>query len=192
MWLVVGLGNPGSFYAGNRHNIGFRVADEIAARAGGRFRTAARLRAEAAEGRLGSPGPDSPRVVVLKPQTFMNESGAAVTAAGRYYQVNADRLIVVHDELDLDVGRIRVKYGGGDNGHNGLKSIRATLHGGDYFRIRFGVGRPPGRQDAARFVLSNFPAAERDDVEIEIRRAADAAESLINFGLHQTQDRYNS
>lgn len=192
MWLVVGLGNPGTSYAGHRHNVGFRVADELAARIGGRFRAAARLRAEVAEGRLGSPGPDSSRLVVLKPQTFMNDSGACVTAASRYYQVSADRLIVVHDELDLDVGRIRVKYGGGDNGHNGLKSIRAALRGGDYFRVRFGVGRPPGRQDAARFVLSNFRSQERDDVEIEIRRAADAAESLISIGLQQTQDRYNS
>lgn len=191
-WLIVGLGNPGPRYSRHRHNIGFRIVEELAQRAGTGFRAPARMRAEMAEGRLGLPGPDSTRVVLLKPRTFMNESGAAVTAACRYWQVTPDRLIVVHDEIDLDLGQLRVKYGGGDNGHNGLKSIRVSLATGDYFRIRFGVGRPPGRQDAADFLLTNFPARDHDDVDVGIRNAADAAESVINSGLQRTQDLFNS
>lgn len=192
MWLIAGLGNPGPGYAQHRHNIGFRVVEELSNRAGARFRAPARLRSDVAEGRLGPPGPDSTRLVLLKPRTFMNESGAAVAKVCRYYGVGTDRLIAVHDELDLDLGRLRVKCGGGDNGHNGLKSIRSTLGTGDFFRVRCGVGRPPGRQDAADFLLSNFAARDRDEVEIEIRGAADAVESVINSGLQRTQDQFNS
>ncbi len=192
MWLIAGLGNPGPSYARNRHNVGFRVADELAGRVAAQFRAPARLRADVAEGHLGPPGPDSIRVALLKPRTFMNDSGAAVSAACRYYRADPGRLIVIHDELDLDPGTLRVKYGGGDNGHNGLKSIRRSLGTGDYFRVRFGVGRPPGRQDPISFVLSDFPARERDDVEIEVARAADAVESVIMSGLQRTQDKFNS
>ncbi|HEY9291839.1 MAG TPA: aminoacyl-tRNA hydrolase [Microlunatus sp.] len=192
MWLIVGLGNPGPGYADNRHNIGFRVVDELAHRAGARFAAPARMRAEIAEGRIGPPGPDSTRIVLLKSRTFMNETGAAVAKATNYYKIKSDRLIVVHDELDLDLGRMRVKHGGGDNGHNGLKSIRKSLGTGDYYRVRFGVGRPPGRQDPADFLLTNFPARERDEVQIEIGRAADAVESLIDSGLDRTQSFFNS
>ncbi|QDP97948.1 aminoacyl-tRNA hydrolase [Microlunatus elymi] len=192
MWLIVGLGNPGPGYVDNRHNIGFRVIDELAHRTGARFAAPARMRAEIAEGRLGPIGPDSTRIVLLKPRTFMNESGAAVAKATNYFKIKPDRLIVVHDELDLDLGQLRVKHGGGDNGHNGLKSIRKSLSTGDYFRVRVGVGRPPGRQDPADFLLSNFPPREADEVQIEIGRAADAVESLIGSGLERTQSSYNS
>lgn len=192
MWLITGLGNPGPSYAAHRHNIGFRVADELADRVGARFRAPTRMRADVAEGRLGAPGPESTRAVLLKPRTFMNDSGGAVSNACRYYQITPDRLVAIHDELDLDLGTLRVKYGGGDNGHNGLKSMRSSLSTGDYFRVRFGVGRPAGRQDPAAFVLSNFSRRERDEVEIGIRRAADAVESLINSGLSYTQEQFNS
>lgn len=192
MWLIVGLGNPGPGYAQHRHNVGFRVVDELARRLGAKFSAPARMRAEIAEGRIGPPGPDNVRTVLLKSRTFMNESGAAVSKASGYYKIAPDHVIVVHDELDIDLGQLRVKFGGGDNGHNGLKSIRKSLSGGDYYRIRFGVGRPPGRQDPADFLLSNFAARERDDVEVEIVRAADAVESLIINGLDRTQSSFNS
>jgi peptidyl-tRNA hydrolase, PTH1 family len=191
MWLVAGLGNPGPGYSMHRHNIGFRVVDEISRRIGARFSAPVRMRAEIAEGRLGPPGTDSVRLALLKSRTYMNDTGAALVKATNYYKIKPDRLIVVHDELDLDLGRMRVKYGGGDNGHNGLKSIRKSLSTGDYYRIRVGVGRPPGRQDPADFLLSNFPASERDDVEIQIGRAADAVEFLIINGLDRTQSAYN-
>lgn len=192
MWLVAGLGNPGPGYAMHRHNIGFRVVDELSDRIGGRFSAPARMRAEIAEGRLGPPGADSTRLVLLKSRTFMNDSGAAVAKATNYYKIAPDRLIVVHDELDLDLGRMRVKLGGGDNGHNGLKSIRKSLNTGDYYRIRIGVGRPPGRQDPADFLLSNFSGREVDEVMLQISRAADAVESLIINGLDRTQSAFNS
>jgi PTH1 family peptidyl-tRNA hydrolase len=168
------------------------VVDELARRLGAKFSAPARMRAEIAEGRIGPPGPDNVRTVLLKSRTFMNESGAAVSKASGYYKIAPDHVIVVHDELDIDLGQLRVKFGGGDNGHNGLKSIRKSLSGGDYYRIRFGVGRPPGRQDPADFLLSNFAARERDDVEVEIVRAADAVESLIINGLDRTQSSFNS
>ncbi|SDS28490.1 aminoacyl-tRNA hydrolase [Microlunatus soli] len=192
MWLIVGLGNPGPGYAMHRHNVGFRVVDELGRRFGSKFSNPARMRAEIAEGRIGPPGPDSTRAVLLKSRTFMNETGAAVSKASGYYKIKPDHLIVIHDELDLDLGQMRVKLGGGDNGHNGLRSIRKSLSVGDYYRVRFGVGRPPGRQDPADFLLSNFAARERDDVEIEIARAADAVESLIINGLERTQSSFNS
>lgn len=192
MWLVAGLGNPGPGYALHRHNIGFRVVDELARRVGGRFSAPARMRAEIAEGRLGAPGADSIKLVLLKSRTFMNDTGAALAKATAYYKIKPERLIVVHDELDLDLGRMRVKLGGGDNGHNGLKSIRKSLNTGDYYRVRVGVGRPPGRQDPADFLLSNFAARDRDDVDTLITRAADAVESLITNGLDRTQSTFNS
>ena len=191
MWLVAGLGNPGPGYALHRHNIGFRVVDELSDRIGGRFSTPARMRAEIAEGRLGPPGADSARLVLLKSRTFMNDSGAALVKAINYYKIEPDRLIVVHDELDLELGRMRVKLGGGDNGHNGLKSIRKSLNTGDYYRVRVGVGRPPGRQDPADFLLSNFSGRESDEVDLQVARAADAVESLITNGLDRTQSTFN-
>jgi PTH1 family peptidyl-tRNA hydrolase len=191
MWLIAGLGNPGPGYAMHRHNIGFRVVDELAGRIGAKFSAPARLRSQIAEGRLGPIGPDAPRVALLKSRTFMNDTGTAVSKAIKYYKINSEQLIVIHDELDLDLGRMRVKFGGGDNGHNGLKSIRKSLSGADYYRVRVGIGRPPGRQEPADFLLSNFSTRERDSVELEVTRAADAVESLINSGLERTQSTFN-
>jgi PTH1 family peptidyl-tRNA hydrolase len=190
-WLVVGLGNPGPAFAAQRHNIGYRVAEELARRMGVRFRVARGIRAEVAEGRVGQPGADAPRLIVAKSRTFMNETGWAVTRLLAYYKLQPAQMITVHDELDIDPGQLRVKFGGGDNGHNGLRSIRASLGTGDFYRVRVGVGRPPGRQDPADFLLSNFPASIREDVEVEISRATDAVESLTLVGLDQTQNAFN-
>jgi len=192
MWLVVGLGNPGPSYARHRHNVGFLVADELARRTGARFTVPKGMRAELAEARIGPPGPDSIPMLVAKPRTYMNESGQAVVKLARFYRLEPDRVIAIHDELDLDPGRLRVKFGGGDNGHNGLRSLRASLGTGDFFRVRVGIGRPPGRQDPAAFVLSPFPGSARAEVEIEVNRAADAVESLLTDGLELTQSRFNS
>jgi PTH1 family peptidyl-tRNA hydrolase len=192
LWLVVGLGNPGPTYAGHRHNVGFLVADELARRTGGTFSTPRGIRAQVAETRLGPPGPDQPRLVLVKSRTFMNESGGPVSGLLKYYKVEPASLVVVHDELDIDPGQLRVKLGGGDNGHNGLKSIRRSLGTGDFYRVRIGVGRPPGRQDPADFLLSNFPASAREDVAIEVQRAADAVESLVENDLERTQSTFNS
>ena len=190
-WLVVGLGNPGPAFAAQRHNIGYLVAEELARRMGVRFRVARGIRAEVAEGRVGQPGADAPRLIVAKSRTFMNETGWAVTRLLAYYKLQPAQMIAVHDELDIDPGQLRVKFGGGDNGHNGLRSIRASLGTGDFYRVRVGVGRPPGRQDPADFLLSNFPASIREDVEVEISRATDAVESLTLVGLDQTQNAFN-
>ena len=190
-WLVVGLGNPGPAFAAQRHNIGYRVAEELARRMGVRFRVARGIRAEVAEGRVGQPGADAPRLIVAKSRTFMNETGWAVTRLLAYYKLQPAQMIAVHDELDIDPGQLRVKFGGGDNGHNGLRSIRASLGTGDFYRVRVGVGRPPGRQDPADFLLSNFPASTREDIEVEISRATDAVESLTLVGLDQTQNAFN-
>jgi PTH1 family peptidyl-tRNA hydrolase len=189
-WLVVGLGNPGPAYAGHRHNVGFLVVDELARRAGSRFRAGKGLRAETAEVRL--PGVEAPRLVLAKSRIYMNETGSAVSRLLGYYKLELDRMIVVHDELDIEPGQLRVKFGGGDNGHNGLRSIRASLGTGDFYRVRVGIGRPPGRQDPADFLLSNFPASAREAVAVEVDRAADAVESLVRVGLEPTQNTFNS
>lgn len=197
-WLLVGLGNPGPTYASHRHNAGYLVVEELARRAGVRFTGAGQLRAEVAQtrltasGGLGGVGAEAEQLVLLKPRTFMNESGAAVGKALAYYRIPPERLVVMHDELDIDFGQLRLKFGGGDNGHNGLKSIRRSLGTGDYFRARFGVGRPPGRQDPADYVLSNFPASASEDVAVEVSRCADAVEALLTIGLDAAQSRFNS
>jgi PTH1 family peptidyl-tRNA hydrolase len=191
-WLVVGLGNPGPAFASHRHNVGYRVADELARRMGVRFSVLRGCRAEVAEGRIGPPGGEAPRLVLAKSRTFMNETGWPVTRLLSYYKLQPAQMIVVHDELDIDPGQLRVKFGGGDNGHNGLKAIRKSLGSGDYFRVRIGVGRPPGRQDPADYLLSNFPASSREAVEAEIGRAADAVESLVLVGLDKTQSAFNN
>jgi peptidyl-tRNA hydrolase len=191
-WLVVGLGNPGPAFASHRHNIGYRVVEELARRMQLRFRVVRGIRAEVADGRIGPPGGDGPRLILAKSRTFMNETGWAVTRLLGYYKLQPPQMIVVHDELDIDVGQLRVKFGGGDNGHNGLRSIRAALGTGDFYRVRIGVGRPPGRQDPADFLLSDIPASAREDVEVEIGRAADAVESLVALGLDRTQNVFNS
>ncbi|WP_182909703.1 aminoacyl-tRNA hydrolase [Microbispora sp. H13382] len=185
-WLVAGLGNPGPEYAGNRHNAGFMVLDELAARVGGRFK-AHRSRAEVVEGRLAALP-----VVLAKPLSFMNLSGGPVKALADFYKVTPERVIVVHDELDIPYGALRAKIGGGDNGHNGLKSITKSLGTRDYPRIRFGIGRPPGRMDPATFVLRDFATAERKDLPFLVDRAADMVESLMTAGLETTQNRFHA
>ena len=192
LWLVVGLGNPGPTYASHRHNVGFLVVEELARRLDTRFAAPRGMRAEVAEARLGLPGTDAPRLALVKSRTFMNESGSPVTKLLNFYKVALDHLVVIHDELDIDPGQLRVKFGGGDNGHNGLRSIRASLGTGDFYRVRVGVGRPPGRQDPADYLLSNFSAGQRQDLALEVSRAADAVESLVQVGLERTQSAFNS
>jgi PTH1 family peptidyl-tRNA hydrolase len=192
VWLVVGLGNPGPTYAGTRHNIGYLVADDLARRAGGSFRRHKTGRADVVEGRLGAPGTPGPRVVLAKSRSYMNETGGPIKALATFYKVGPERIIAIHDELDIDFGQLRVKRGGGDNGHNGLKSLRGSFGSGEFFRVRSGIGRPPGRQDVADFVLSNYSSAERKDLPFEVDRAADAVECLITEGLEKTQSRFNS
>jgi PTH1 family peptidyl-tRNA hydrolase len=197
VWLVVGLGNPGPTYASHRHNAGFMVVDELAHRAGAGFAAPRGMRADVCETRItatgiGGIGADAQRVVLLKPRTFMNDSGAAIGKASAYFGVQPSGVIVVHDELDIDFGQLRLKRGGGDNGHNGLKSTRAVLGTGDFYRVRFGIGRPPGRQAPADFVLTNFPASAKEELALEVGRAADAVETLILNGLENAQNRFNS
>jgi PTH1 family peptidyl-tRNA hydrolase len=189
VWLVVGLGNPGPSYAGNRHNVGYLVTEELARRVGGSFRAHRTGRADVVEGRLGGPG--GRRVVLARPRCYMNETGGPVGALTRFYKVTPDRLVAVHDELDLPFDSMRVKLGGGDNGHNGLRSIRSALGTGDFYRVRVGIGRPPGRQSPADFVLSDYSAAERKVLPFQVDRAADAVESLLDDGLATTQGRFN-
>ncbi|MDH2414796.1 aminoacyl-tRNA hydrolase [Nocardioides sp. CER19] len=189
VWLVVGLGNPGPAYAGHRHNIGYLVNDELARRLGGTYRSHKTGRADVVEGRLSIGGP---RLVLGRPRTYMNETGGPVKALATFYKVQPDHLVVIHDELDIPFDTMRVKMGGGDNGHNGLKSLRGSLGTGDFYRIRVGIGRPPGRQDVADFVLTNYSAAERKVLPFQIDTAADAVESLITEGLEKTQSRFNS
>jgi PTH1 family peptidyl-tRNA hydrolase len=191
-WLVVGLGNPGPAYASHRHNVGFLVVDELASRLSVRFSRARGMRAELAEGRIGAPGTDAARLVLVKSRTFMNESGAAVAKVLAYHKISTEQMIVIHDELDIDPGQLRVKFGGGDNGHNGLRSIRKSVGTGDFYRVRIGIGRPPGRQDPADFLLSNFSASQRENLAPEIVRAADAVVSLVQVGLEPTQSQFNS
>ncbi|UQI43314.1 aminoacyl-tRNA hydrolase [Streptomyces sp. HU2014] len=189
-WLIVGLGNPGPEYAGNRHNVGFMVADLLAERLGAKFKTH-KARAQVVEGRLGAPGPSSRRVVVAKPMSFMNLSGGPTAALRDFYKVPVERIVAVHDELDIDFGQLRLKLGGGDNGHNGLKSITKAM-GPDYCRVRFGIGRPPGRMQVADFVLKDFSSTERKELAFEVDRAADAVETLIVDGLERAQGTYNA
>jgi len=188
-WVVVGLGNPGRSYASTRHNVGYLVADELAERMGGGWKAHKSGRALAVEGRLaGLPGV---RTVLGRGRCYMNESGGPVSALLNFYKAEPDRLVVIHDEIDIPYGDLRVKHGGGDNGHNGLRSIRKSLGTGDFYRVRIGVGRPPGRQDAADFVLSPFSAAEKRELDLHVQTAADSVESLVTEGLEQTQNRYN-
>jgi peptidyl-tRNA hydrolase, PTH1 family len=184
-WLVVGLGNPGPEYARNRHNVGFLVADELAERAGARFKRD-RSRAQLATGRLaGTP------VILAKPMSYMNVSGRPVAALRNLYKLPGDRIVVIHDELDIPFAEIRLKFGGGDNGHNGLRSVTSALGSRDYNRIRIGIGRPPGRMDPADFVLHDFAAAERKVLPDILNRSADAAEVLLERGLAAAQNAFH-
>ncbi len=188
VYLVVGLGNPGPAYAGNRHNAGFMVADLLAGRVGGRFK-AHRGRADLIEGRLG--GMPGVRAVLAKPKSFMNESGGPVAALRDFFKVPPERIVVMHDELDLPYGSLRLKRDGGDNGHNGLRSVTKSLGTRDYLRVRVGIGRPPGRQDPADYVLRDFSPAERKELRFHLDRAADAVETLLTEGLEPAQNRFN-
>ncbi|MFF1378530.1 aminoacyl-tRNA hydrolase [Streptomyces sp. NPDC058308] len=190
-WLIAGLGNPGPDYAMNRHNVGFMVADLLAHRMGGKFKRAGKAQAQVVEGRIGAPGPASRRVILVKPMSYMNVSGGPVTALRDFYKVPTEHIVAVHDELDIDYGALRLKLGGGDNGHNGLKSMTKAM-GADYHRVRFGIGRPPGRMQVADFVLKDFSATERKELDYFVDRAADAVESLVTEGLERAQSTYNS
>jgi peptidyl-tRNA hydrolase, PTH1 family len=192
VWLVVGLGNPGPSYAGHRHNIGYLVADELAERMGSPFRAHTSGRADVVEGRLSPPGSPGPRVVLVRARSYMNESGGPVKQLATFYKVPPDHVVAIHDELDIPFDTMRVKLGGGDNGHNGLRSLRGSLGTGDFHRVRIGIGRPPGRQDVADFVLSPYSPAERKALPLQVSLAADAVESLVSEGLERTQSRFNS
>ncbi|MFD9488835.1 aminoacyl-tRNA hydrolase [Streptomyces sp. NPDC059991] len=189
-WLVVGLGNPGPEYAANRHNIGFMVADLLAERMGAKFK-AHKARAQVVEGRIGPAGPLNRRVILAKPLSYMNLSGGPVTALRDFYKVPTENIVAVHDELDIDYGVLRLKLGGGDNGHNGLKSMTKSF-GPDYHRVRFGIGRPPGRMQVADFVLKDFSSTERKELDYFVDRASDAVEALVIEGLERAQSTYNS
>jgi PTH1 family peptidyl-tRNA hydrolase len=190
-WLIVGLGNPGPKYAGNRHNVGFLVVDLLAKRTGAKFSRHRKAMAEVAETRLGY-GLEAPQLVLAKPLTYMNLSGGPVTALGNFYKVPVSQIIAVHDELDIPYGQLRLKVSGGEGGHNGLRSMSASLSTKDYVRVRFGIGRPPGRQDPADFVLSDFGTAERKELEFLVDRAADAVEDVVVKGLATAQQIYHT
>ncbi|MEU9996125.1 aminoacyl-tRNA hydrolase [Streptomyces sp. NPDC048370] len=190
-WLIVGLGNPGPEYAANRHNVGFMVVDLLADRIGGKFKRAGKAQAQVVEGRMGPPGPANRRVILAKPMSYMNLSGGPVTALRDFYKVPTARVVAVHDELDIDYGMLRLKLGGGDNGHNGLKSMTKAM-GAEYHRVRFGIGRPPGRMQVADFVLKDFSSTERKELDYFVDRAADSVECLVAEGLERAQSAYNS
>jgi peptidyl-tRNA hydrolase, PTH1 family len=184
--LVVGLGNPGSEYDGTRHNVGADVISALALQHGARLK-AGRERALAADVRIGAA-----RITVAFPQTFMNLSGESVKPLMRKAGVGLDQLVVVHDELDLPSGRLKLKLGGGSGGHNGLKSITALCGGPDYIRVRIGIGRPPGRQDPADYVLRRPGKAEREELDVCVAEAADAIEALLTESLADVMTRVNA
>ncbi len=185
--LVVGLGNPGPDYAATRHNIGFRIVDLLATRAGGGRFSKHRSNSDVLEGRLAGR-----RVVLAKPRTYMNVSGGPVANLAKYFSVPVEDIVVVHDELDLGFGVIRLKRGGGEGGHNGLRSITSSIGTRDYLRVRFGIGRPPGRQDPADYVLKRFGGAEVKELDFAVDLAADAAEALLADGLEPAQNRFHA
>jgi PTH1 family peptidyl-tRNA hydrolase len=184
-FLVVGLGNPGPSYAGNRHNVGAMVLDELAARAGVKLSAGKGKRARTliGEGRLAGR-----RVVLARPTSYMNESGGPVRGLLDYHSIPATDLVVLHDELDIPFASVRLKRGGGEGGHNGLRSITRSTGTKDYLRVRVGIGRPPGRQDPADFVLKDFSATERKELDLLVAEAADATEELLAQGLEGAQN----
>jgi peptidyl-tRNA hydrolase, PTH1 family len=185
--LVVGLGNPGPDYAETRHNVGFRVVELLAARAGGGRFSRHRTNSDVLEARLAGR-----RVVLAKPRTYMNVSGGPVAGLAKYFSVPIEDLVVVHDDLDLGFGVVRLKRGGGEGGHNGLRSISSAVGTKDYLRVRFGIGRPPGRQDPADFVLKRLSGAEKKELEFAVDLAADAAEALLSDGLEPAQNKFHA
>ncbi|MFV0254211.1 MAG: aminoacyl-tRNA hydrolase [Beutenbergiaceae bacterium] len=191
--LIVGLGNPGPGYAGNRHNVGQMVLDVLAREVPGAF-AAHKARAQVLDGRLGvlASGAPGPRVILAKPHSYMNVSGGPVAALVRFYDVAPEQMLVVHDELDLPFGTLRLKRNGGEGGHNGLKSISAALGTREYLRLRIGVGRPPGRMDPADFVLRDFSVAERADLAVLLEESAEAVRDLVDHGLPAAQERLHA
>lgn len=185
-WLVAGLGNPGDRYANTRHNLGRMVVGELAAAAGERFRKVRFLPAEAAEIREAGE-----RLVLVRSTLYMNESGPSYAGVARKQGVGPHQLIAVHDEIEIPPGELRIKLGGGTAGHNGLRSLGRALRSQDFFRVRVGVGRPPGRRDPSEFVLAPIPKRDAADIAILVDRAADAVRSLVADGLTVTQDRFN-
>lgn len=190
-WLVVGLGNPGPQYAATRHNVGVMAVDALAGSLGGGLSAHRRCRAEVFEGRIGPLGHGATRVILARSRGFMNESGGPVACLMEFYKVPLEQLVVLHDELDLPLGGLRIKQGGGDNGHNGLRSLRRSLDSGEFLRIRLGIGRPPGRQDPADFVLKPFAGSERTEVDLLVAEAVDAVEVLVRQGLEPAQNQFN-
>jgi PTH1 family peptidyl-tRNA hydrolase len=192
-WLIVGLGNPGPAYSGHRHNVGAMVVDELAARTTASLRSH-KSRASSAEVRLpamqgGAPGP---RAIIARPLTFMNESGGPVAGLVSFYKIPLENLIVIHDDLDIPFAEVRLKLGGGEGGHNGLRSITKSVGTRDYLRVRVGIGRPPGRMDAADYVLHDFSSTERKEVPLLISDAGDAVERLVAEGLVAAQQEWHS
>ena len=187
-WLVVGLGNPGPDYAANRHNVGQMVLDILADRISASFKTH-KANASVAEGRLGFGGP---KIILAKPGTYMNNSGGPVAGLMKFYDVPLQNVIVVHDELDIDAGAVRVKQAGGHAGHNGLRDIIAAADSNDFVRVRVGIGRPPGRQDAADFVLKNFSAEERKELPLLLALSADAVEEIVTKGALEAMNSVNA
>src|SRR5919107_1205695 len=185
-WLIVGLGNPGAQYQGNRHNVGQMVLDELAGRVGAGFKTH-KARAQVVEGRLGIGGP---RVVLAKPMSYMNVSGGPVSALANFYGIDPDHVVAVHDEIDIPFDAVKLKIGGGEGGHNGLRDMSKALGTKDYYRIRVGVGRPPGRMDAATYVLKPFSSTEAKELPFLLDTAADAVEALVEHGLLEPQQKY--
>ena len=189
-WLVVGLGNPGDQYAATRHNIGQMVIDELAKRHSVKL-SSHKSRTEIAAYKLGV-GVDAHSIILGKSKSYMNETGGPIRALANFYSVEPNNVIALHDELDIPFAAIRTKIAGGDNGHNGLKSMTSAFGTAEYYRIRLGIGRPMGEQDPADFVLKAFSKVEQKDLGEFISRSADAVESLINNGLELTQQNFNS
>jgi PTH1 family peptidyl-tRNA hydrolase len=187
-WLIVGLGNPGTEYSNNRHNVGQMVLDELARRLGGSFKVH-KARAHVLEGRLGIGGP---RVVLAKPMSYMNVSGGPVSALTKFYDIDPERVVAVHDEIDIPFNAVKLKIGGGEGGHNGLRDISKALATKDYLRVRVGVGRPPGRMDTADFVLKDFATAEKKELPFLLDEAADAVETVVRDGLPAAQQKYHT
>lgn len=192
LFLVVGLGNPGPTYAGNRHNIGHMVIDALAEEVGQGF-TTHKARAHVCDGRLGFDGGlPGPRVILAKPVTYMNVSGPVVKQLMAFYSLTADQVLVIHDELDLPPHQLRLKHGGGEGGHNGLKSVSQTLGTKDYLRLRVGIGRPPGRMEPAAFVLQDFPTAQHSQWGVTIEEAASVVGDVVRNGFQAAQQRLHS
>jgi peptidyl-tRNA hydrolase, PTH1 family len=192
-WLIVGLGNPGPSYAGHRHNVGAMVVVELATRAGASLRSH-KVRAVASEVRIGvAPGgAPGPSAVIATPLSYMNESGGPVAGLMSFYKIPVENLIVIHDELDIPFADVRLKLGGGEGGHNGLRSVTKSVGTRDYLRVRVGIGRPPGRMDPADYVLHDFSSTERREVPLLISDAADAVEHLVAEGLAAAQQQWHS